>query len=241
MPGHFLPITDCRSLPASVERGGAGSAVTSKLAYSAVSSKCKPFRVTSRGIFCSTSVKAKTRKEINKMKQPLHLKTKIISKMLLSLGLGFVLVSSITQVHGDTPAIPSPPPQWGRVATIHSLGDVTRGETGVFMINVTNPISGTYVNFSVSGTAIPGVDYVPLVSPVPIIPWGSTGFAYILVETLPDRRGSFIRRAFDIVVTLEPGLGYTVGQPGSDQMIIEPLPREFPSLPRPGSTPGRRP
>ena len=34
------------------------------------------------------------------MKQPLHMKTKIISKLLLILGLVFVLGSAITQVRG---------------------------------------------------------------------------------------------------------------------------------------------
>ena len=36
------------------------------------------------------------------------MKTKIISKLLLSLGLVFVLGGAITQVHGDSPAIPPP-------------------------------------------------------------------------------------------------------------------------------------
>src|SRR6266508_1299184 len=94
------------------------------------------------------------------------MKTKIIGKILLSLGLMFVLVSAITQVHGDSPAIP--------VVTIHSTGDVLRGKTGSFVLDMKPAITfgesaitfgGTYVNFSVSGTAVPGVDYVPLVSP----------------------------------------------------------------------------
>ena len=40
----------------------------------------------------------------NKMKQPLHRKTKIISQILVSLGFVFVLVSAITQVHGGDAA-----------------------------------------------------------------------------------------------------------------------------------------
>jgi hypothetical protein len=42
---------------------------------------------------------------------------------------------------------------------------------------------GMYVNFSVNGTAIPGVDYLPLVSPAYI---GQKGYGVILVQTLPD-------------------------------------------------------
>jgi hypothetical protein len=85
---------------------------------------------------------------------------KIISKILLSLGLVFVLWSAITQVHGGSSA--SPEDATLPVVTIHSTGDVTRGKTGSFVLNLNPPLmfGGTYVNFSVSGTAIPGVDYV---------------------------------------------------------------------------------
>jgi hypothetical protein len=137
----------------------------------------------------------------------------MISKILLSLGLVFVLVSAITQVHGDIPAIP--------VITIHSTGDVIRGKTGSFVLNMNPPLmfGGTYVNFSVSGTAISGVDYVPLVSPAYI---GQSGYGVILVQTLPDPRASSFRQAYSVVVTLEPGLGYAVGEPSSAQMMIKP-------------------
>jgi hypothetical protein len=54
------------------------------------------------------------------------MKTKIISKLVLSLGLVFVLGSAITQVRGDSPAIQ--PPGQLLVVTIHSSGDVNRGE-----------------------------------------------------------------------------------------------------------------
>ena len=107
------------------------------------------------------------------------------------------------------------------VITIHSTGDVTRGKTGSFVLNMTPPLmfGGTYVNFSVSGTAIPGVDYVPLVSPAYI---GQSGYGVILVQTLPDPRGRSIRRAYDLVVTLEPGAGYAIGVPSSARMWIKP-------------------
>ncbi len=76
-----------------------------------------------------------------------------------------------------------------------------------------------YVNFSVSGTAIPGVDYIALVSPAQL---GPDGYGVILVKTLPDPRGSANRQSYSVVVTLEPGPGYAVGQPSSAQMMIKP-------------------
>jgi len=146
------------------------------------------------------------------MKQPL-MKTKIIGKILLGLGLMFVLVGAITQVHGDSPAI--------SIVTINSTGDVTRGKIGSFVLEMKPPVTfgGVYVNFSVSGTAVPGVDYVPLVSPIYV---GSSGYGVILIETLPDRRGSSFRRGYDVVVTLEHGLGYALGEPKSAKMTIKP-------------------
>jgi hypothetical protein len=146
-----------------------------------------------------------------------NMKTKSISKILLSLGLVLVLGSAITQVHGDNPpTIPTPPPV---TVAIHSTGDVTRGKIGSFVLNINPPLPISYVNFSVSGTAIPGVDYVALVSPAYI---GRPGYGVILVKTLPDPRASAIRQAYSVVVTLEPGPGYTVGEPSSAQMMIEP-------------------
>ena len=78
---------------------------------------------------------------------------------------------------------------------------------------------GGYVNFSVGGTAIRGVDYVPLVSPAYV---GPSGYGVLLVQTLPDPRASSGRQAYSVVVTLEPGPGYGVGQPSSAQMMIKP-------------------
>ena len=153
------------------------------------------------------------------------MKTKIISKILLSLGLAFVLVSAIAQVHADSTASSaystSPEDVKLPVITIHSTGNVTRGKTGSFVLDMKPVVmfGGTYVNFSVSGTAIPGVDYVPLVSPAYI---GQSGYGVILVRTLPDPRASSFRQAYSVVVTIEPGLGYAVGQPSSAQMMIKP-------------------
>ena len=153
------------------------------------------------------------------------MKTKNISKILLNLGLVFVLGSAITQVRGDSQIIQPPPGQL--VVTIHSTGDVTRGKTGSFVVDMRQSTSSEmtqspyfpYVNFKVSGTAIPGVDYVALVSPAYV---GPDGYGVILVKTLPDPRGPFNRQAYSVVVTLESGPGYALGAPSSAQMMIKP-------------------
>ncbi|MFZ0915482.1 MAG: hypothetical protein WAN04_01180 [Candidatus Udaeobacter sp.] len=153
------------------------------------------------------------------------MKTKIISKLLLSLGLVFVLGSAITQVRGDTEAT-SPAGQLPAV-TIHSTDNVTRGQTGSFVLDMRQSAPSEnaylafrpYVNFSVSGTAIPGVDYVALVSPVQL---GPDGYGVILVKTLPDRRGPTSSQACSVVVTMEAGAGYAVGAPSSATMWIKP-------------------
>jgi hypothetical protein len=160
--------------------------------------------------------KPKQERKINNMK------TKIISRILLSLGLVFVLGSAITQVRGDTEI---QPPGQLLVATIHSSGDVNRGKTGSFVVDMRQSTSSEkgylpyypYVNFSVSGTAIAGVDYIPLVSPAQV---GPDGYGVILVKTLPDPRG--LQRSYVVVVTLETGLGYTLGAPTSAKMTIKP-------------------
>ena len=150
------------------------------------------------------------------MKEINNMKTKIISKVLLSLGLVFVLNSAITQVYGGSPE--SPQDVQLPVVTINSTGDVTRGQTGSFVVRINPPPWGSYVKFSVSGTAIPGIDYVPLVSPAFIV----GGYGVISVATLPDPRGSFFPQAYSVDVTIEPGLGYTIGEPSSAQLIINP-------------------
>ena len=167
------------------------------------------------------------------------MKTKIISKILLTLTLAFVLGSTVTHVNGDTQGdaiSPIGPPDHFPVVAIHtvnasgipsatgfngSIEVVPRGNTGVFVLSETPqiPLATTFVNFKVSGTAIPGVDYTVLVSPAFI---GQSGFGAILVKTLPDPRASAVRQAQSVVVTLEPGPGYALGQPSSAKIIIEP-------------------
>jgi hypothetical protein len=142
------------------------------------------------------------------------MKTKIIRKILLSLALVFVLGSAITEVRGD---------DVGGGITIFSMGNVTRGTTGHFRIQTRAAFSSFYVNFAVSGTAIPRVDYVALRSPVyvPRCPFGGCE-VYIPVTTLPDRRGLIGLQAYSIDIKLLPGPGYTVGAPSSAQMLIDP-------------------
>src|SRR6476660_1800181 len=169
-----------------------------------------------------------------------NMKTKLISKILLTLALVFVLASAITPVHGGTQptsaSVIGPPDQQFPVVTINtvnvsgilnasglngSIEDVTRGQIGVFVLSEKpqTSLATTFVNFKVSGTAIPGVDYAPLVSPDFI---AQSGFGVLLVKTLPDLRASVVRQAYSVVVTLEPGPGYAVGQPSSAQILINP-------------------
>jgi len=178
------------------------------------------------------------------------MKTKIISKILFTLGLVLVLGSGVTPVHGGTqPSSASVigPPEQAPVVNINtvnatglpnasgfngSIEVVTRGQIGVFVLSekAQIPLATTFVNFKFSGTAIPGVDYVPLVPPAAIGPsptannlTTAVGFGVILVKTLPDPRASVVRQAYSVVVTLEPGPGYTVGQPSSAEILIQPL------------------
>jgi hypothetical protein len=153
------------------------------------------------------------------------MKTKIIGKIFVSLGLAFVLVSAIPQVRGESEASSAyaTSPEEGElpVVIIQSTDNVSRGKTGSFVLHMVPGMlpGGAYVNFSVSGTAIPGVDYVPPLSPAYI---GPSGYGVILIQTLPDPRGSYSRQAYSVVVTLEPGAGYAVGAPNSAQMMIKP-------------------
>jgi hypothetical protein len=120
-----------------------------------------------------------------------------------------------------TAAIPAAVPA---VITVHNTDNVTRGNTGSFVLDMKPALmfGGTYVNFKVSGTAIPGVDYVLLVSPAYI---GKSGYGVIQVKTLPDPRGSSFRQAYSVIVTLAPGPGYAIGAASSATMWIKPAPQ----------------
>ena len=165
------------------------------------------------------------------------MKTNIISRILLTLGLVLVLGSAVTPMHGGTQpssaSVTGAPDQFP-VITINtvnasgiafgfngSIENVPRGQTGVFVLSEKPqiPLATTFVNFKVSGTAIAGVDYVLLVSPAYI---GPSGFGVIQVKTLPDQRGLASRQARSVIVTLEAGPGYAVGAARSATMWIKP-------------------
>src|ERR1700741_3563902 len=110
------------------------------------------------------------------------------------------------QPSGDDAALP--------VITIHSAGNILRGKTGSFVLKMSPAVmlGGMYVNFKVSGTAVAGVDYASLLSPTSI---GKSGYGVISLKTLANPRGSSDHRAYSVVVTLEPGAGYSVAKPNS--------------------------
>jgi hypothetical protein len=152
------------------------------------------------------------------------MKRNIISKILLSLGLVFVLGSAITQVYGDD-LLQAPAPGQLPIVTIHSTGNVARGETGSFVVSM-NAIASSgsyiphirYVGFTIGGSAVAGVDYVQLIPPALV---GDSGYGTILVKTLADPRG-LGGHAYSVIVKLKPGLGYRIGQPSSATMWIKP-------------------
>jgi hypothetical protein len=144
------------------------------------------------------------------------MKTKIISKVLLSLGLVFVLGSAITQVRGDDQAIEA---AISPVVSIHSTGDVYRGKTGSFVVNMDKSMfaASTYVNIHVSGTAVAGVDYVAVVSPSVV---GASGYGVISIKTLPNQRGTSANQKYSVVVALQPGPGYTVNASAASSSAV---------------------
>ena len=132
----------------------------------------------------------------------------------------FVIAFALAPV---TKAAPSPeggPDPAAAVITVHSTDNVTRGKIGSFVLNMTPALmlGGMYVNFSVSGTATPGVDYVVLVSPAYI---GQSGYGVISFATLPDPRAQSFHQAYSVVVTLKPGLGYALGEQKSALIWIK--------------------
>jgi hypothetical protein len=106
------------------------------------------------------------------------------------------------------------------IVTLHSTDSVIRGKTGSFVLNM-NPLmfGGMYVNFTLSGSAVAGVDYVQPLSPAYI---GQSGYGTILIQTLANPRGSANRQAYSVVAKLDAGLGYALGIPSSATMWIKP-------------------
>jgi len=141
----------------------------------------------------------------------------------------FALAFALAPVTKATPhpdGGPSHPPSTSAegenlpVVTIHSAGNILRGKTGSFVLDMKPALmfGATFVKFSVSGTAISGVDYAPLLSPAYI---GQSGFGVISFATLPDPRAQSLRQAYSVVVTLDPGLGYFIGEPKSAVIWIK--------------------
>src|SRR5947209_9001396 len=73
------------------------------------------------------------------------------------------------------------------VVTIYSTDNVTRGKTGSFVLDMKPAMAfgGLYVQYTVSGTAIPGVDYVAVVSTAYV---GPLSFGLIATGTLNGPR-----------------------------------------------------
>ena len=124
--------------------------------------------------------------------------------------------STNPRVPANSEAIPEAP-----MITVHSTDNVTRGKTGSFVLDMKPALllGGMYVNFSIGGTAVAGVDYVQPLSPAYI---GQSGYGTIQIQTLLDPRASSFRQAYSVVVTLEAGAGYALGIPRSATMWIKP-------------------
>ncbi len=155
-------------------------------------------------------------KQQRKLKKMKNRKTIFTATVLV---LAFALAPIVHLAASDSAA--SPEDVQMPVITIHSTGDIPRGKTGSFVLHMQPALmyGGCYANFSVNGTAIQGVDYVPLVSPAYI---GPSGYGVIQLQTLPDPRASSSRQAYSVVVTLEAGAGYALGEPRSAQIMIKP-------------------
>ena len=138
---------------------------------------------------------------------------------IVFIAIAFALAVALAPV---TKAAPCPQGGCGPtipVITIHSAGNVLRGKTGSFVLDMKPALmfGATYVNFSISGTAIAGVDYVQPISPAFL---GQSGYGVISFATLPDPRAGSSHQAYSVVVTLEPGLGYALGGVTSRSAVI---------------------
>jgi len=125
--------------------------------------------------------------------------------------------NSVARAFSASPSLP--------VITIHSTDNVIRGKTGTFVLNMKPALmlGGTYVFFSLSGTAVQGVDYKLVASPAYI---SQSGYGVIQIETLADPRGSSSNQAYSVIVTLNAGAGYRLGSDASNSAImwIKPAP-----------------
>ena len=106
------------------------------------------------------------------------------------------------------------------VISVYATDNVIRGKTGTFVLKMkpSQMLGGTYVFFSLSGTAVQGADYNVPVMPAYI---SQSGYGTIQIETLPDLRDSFSLESYTVVVTLQAGAGYKVGKSSSATMWIK--------------------
>jgi hypothetical protein len=132
---------------------------------------------------------------------------------IVFIAIGPTIQPSTTQPSQDGENLPA--------ISIYSAGDIPRGKTGSFVLDMKPALAfgGMYVNFKVTGTAVGGVDYVAVASPTYV---GQSGKGVILIATLPDPRGSSNRQAYSVVVTLLPGAGYALAEPKSAVIWIKP-------------------
>ena len=107
------------------------------------------------------------------------------------------------------------------MVSVYATDNVIRGKTGTFVLKMkpSQMLGGTYVFFSLSGTAVQGADYKLVASPVYI---SQTGYGTINIETLLDPRGSSSNQAYSVIVTLTDGAGYAIGKSSSAIMWIKP-------------------
>ena len=106
------------------------------------------------------------------------------------------------------------------VINVYSTDNVTRGKTGTFVLNMKSSLmlGGTWVFFSLSGTAVQGADYKLVATPVYI---SQSGYGTIQIETFQDPRGSASNQAYSVIVTLNAGAGYALGKSNSAIMWIK--------------------
>ncbi len=160
----------------------------------------------------------------------------IIVFIAIALALAFALVP-VTNATPNPGGIPSPASAAAThlpgpenielpVVSIHSAGNVLRGKTGTFILDMKPAVlfGGMYVNFSVGGTAVAGVDYVASAASLSQAYIGQSGYGVISFKTLPNPRGSSNHQAYSIVVKLEPGLGYALGESNSALIWIKDSP-----------------
>jgi hypothetical protein len=104
------------------------------------------------------------------------------------------------------------------VISVYATDNVIRGKTGTFVLKMepTQMLGGTWVFFSLSGTAVQGVDYKLVASPVYI---SQTGYGTIQIETLPNLRDSFSLESYTVVVTLTDGAGYRLSDASSSAIM----------------------